>query len=247
MLASLFIFLMVALLLKRAYLTPLRKVPGPWYAAFTNLVLKWHVLTGRRSVYIHGLHQNYGSYVRIAPQEVSVADIDGFKAIYKMGTAYKKSTWYEDFTDARASPGMFAMIDAKQHSARRRLFSQPCSNSSVLRFEAAIRAMVVAAVSKVARDARIGCADLLKWYTFMAADVIAELSFGKSFGMLEKEERTQYIRDIEATFMISGLRTELPWLWNLIRLLPFRAIRKLTGARDRISLYGATAVQRQKG
>lgn len=30
-----------------------------------------------------------------------------------------------------------------------------------------------------------GCADIFKWWTFMATDVIGELSFGESFRMLE--------------------------------------------------------------
>ena len=43
------------------------------------------------------------------------------------------------------------------------------------------------AVSKINRDAKIDKADILKWFTFMATDVIVELSFGESFHMLEQE------------------------------------------------------------
>ena len=44
------------------------------------------------------------------------------------------------------------------------------------------------AVERIKRDAVSGGADILKWWTFMATDVIAELGFGESFGALENGE-----------------------------------------------------------
>lgn len=40
--------------------SPLAKVPGPWYSKFTELVLRWHWLQGKRAKYVHSLHQKYG-------------------------------------------------------------------------------------------------------------------------------------------------------------------------------------------
>ena len=79
------------------------------------------------------------------------------------------------------------MIDAKQHAMRRRLFAQSFSKSSLARFEAQIKGKVETAVLKINRDIKLGRADILKWFTFMATDVIGELSFGESFNMLEQE------------------------------------------------------------
>lgn len=80
------------------------------------------------------------------------------------------------------------MTDPKEHAARRRLFAQSFSNTSLLRFEPVIRKKVEIALSKIKRDAEAGTADLLKWFTFMSTDVMGELSFGKSFDMLQQEE-----------------------------------------------------------
>lgn len=80
------------------------------------------------------------------------------------------------------------MIDPKQHSARRRLFAQNFSNTSLAAFEPQIRDKVETTVAKVKRDMRAGKADILKWFTFMATDIIGELSFGESFNMLEQEK-----------------------------------------------------------
>lgn len=45
---------------KVAIFSDLRKVPGPWYAPWTNLVLKLHVVKGTRLRYIHALHTKHG-------------------------------------------------------------------------------------------------------------------------------------------------------------------------------------------
>jgi cytochrome P450 len=80
------------------------------------------------------------------------------------------------------------MLDPKQHAARRRLFAQPFSKTSISGYEGVVKGMVDLAVEKIKRDALRGEADVLKWWTFMATDVSGELSFGKSFGMLRVEK-----------------------------------------------------------
>lgn len=51
-------------------------------------------MSGRRSFFIDELHQKYGSVVRIAPTEISIADVNGFKEIHRVGGGYLKSDWY---------------------------------------------------------------------------------------------------------------------------------------------------------
>jgi len=80
------------------------------------------------------------------------------------------------------------MVDPKQHATRRRLFAQAFSNSNMLTLEPTIKERVKTAISKIRRDALVGNADVLKWFTFMATDISGELSFGKSFEMLQQEQ-----------------------------------------------------------
>src|ERR1700761_5997779 len=47
-------------LARNAIFTPLRRIPGPWYAPWTNLWLKVQVMGGSRCHYIHSLHERYG-------------------------------------------------------------------------------------------------------------------------------------------------------------------------------------------
>ncbi|KAJ0134089.1 Uncharacterized protein HZ326_22870 [Fusarium oxysporum f. sp. albedinis] len=87
-------------LFQRAYLTPLRRVPGPFHAKFTHLWLKKHVLGGSRIYYVHNLHVKYGPVVQI----------------HRIGGRYPKGEWYQSFRKGGQHQDLFSMIkeEAKQ-------------------------------------------------------------------------------------------------------------------------------------
>lgn len=128
-----------------------------------------------------------GKFVRISPDEVAVSDLSAFREIHRITGGFSKSDWYLKFNDNHDNPGLFSMVNPKQHAQRRKLFAQSFSNSSILKFEDIVRGKVDLAVAKIKRDAKAGTADILKWFTFMATDAIGQLSFGQSFDMLQKE------------------------------------------------------------
>jgi cytochrome P450 len=74
------------------------------------------------------------------------------------------------------------------HATRRKLFSNAFSQNSLLLWEGLLQERTTLAVSRIKSDATSGAADILKWWTFMATDVIAELGFGEGFGALENGE-----------------------------------------------------------
>jgi cytochrome P450 len=153
--------------------SPLSKLPGPWHSKYTNLVLRYHILAGRRIFYVDKLHQQYGGVVRIAPNEVAVADIAGVSQIHKIGGGFLKSAFYTNLTPTR-SPGIFAMRDPHAHATRRKLFARAFSNSSLKsNWEMEVRHKANVAIQRIKQDA-LGSqkgADVLKWWTLMATDV----------------------------------------------------------------------------
>jgi len=163
----------------------LSSVPGPWYSRFTHLVLKFHIISGRRIHYVDSLHQKYGSVIRIGPDEVAVSDLEGFSNIHKIGGGFLKSPWYDTIIQG-GEPGLFALRDPILHAARRRLFAQAFSNSALQRnWGQEIQQKARLAVARIKADALATEADILKWWTLMATDVVAHLAFGESFNMLE--------------------------------------------------------------
>lgn len=178
-----------------AHRSPLSKLPGPWYSKYTNSVLRFHTLSGRRIFYVDELHKRYGGVVRVAPHEVAVADLAGVCQIHKVSSGFLKSSFYANLTPDQ-NPGIFAMRDPYAHAARRKLFARAFSNSSLkIHWDAEVRWKATLAVQKIkqdALDAEKG-ADILKWWTLMATDIIAHLCFGESFEMLNLGKVCHYL------------------------------------------------------
>ncbi|RYC79009.1 hypothetical protein BFJ63_vAg18110, partial [Fusarium oxysporum f. sp. narcissi] len=131
-----------------------------------------------------------------------------------------------------------------QHAARRRLFARAFSVSSLLaNWGPVIRHKTELAVRKIKEDAQNSGADVFKWWTLMATDVIAELSFGESFRMLELGQQTPYIDAIQATLMLSGIRSELSWVYPILQYLPFQRLKKVLKSDDIVYDYGTVAVR----
>lgn len=59
-LLSLSLLLLVLFALKRRYITPIRDVPGPLFASFSDLWKLWHIPTGHIEKEIIALHKKHG-------------------------------------------------------------------------------------------------------------------------------------------------------------------------------------------
>ena len=128
-----------------------------------------------------------GPIVRISPSEVAISDLEATKEIHSLTGGFTKSPWYQNF--AEGPPVAFNMVHPKQYAARRRLLANEMSETALRQHETLVMGKVQLAVTKMGEEAaRLGYVDVFKWWTFMATDVIGELSFGKSFGMLESGE-----------------------------------------------------------
>jgi hypothetical protein len=73
---------LLAILIINYFRNPLRKVPGPFWAKFSNLWLVYHTRQGKMHRKIIEVHEKYGPLVRLGPHEISTSDIDSLKVIY---------------------------------------------------------------------------------------------------------------------------------------------------------------------
>lgn len=77
----------------RLFLHPLAPVPGPGWAAVSNIWHAYHVRNGRMAQLAKTLHQKYGEAVRVGPNEVWFNSKEAFDQIY--------STWLPSSADYR--------------------------------------------------------------------------------------------------------------------------------------------------
>jgi hypothetical protein len=69
-------FCLLALRAYRVYLHPFAHIPGPLAAKCSWLWLHYHAYVGDECTQIRRLHEKYGLVVRVAPNEVDIADGD---------------------------------------------------------------------------------------------------------------------------------------------------------------------------
>ncbi|KAJ7868673.1 cytochrome P450 monooxygenase [Mycena leptocephala] len=180
----------------------LRQYPGPFLAKFTDAWLGWVAQQGRRSEVIHDLHKKYGSFVRISPSEVSIADPDAHGIVYAHGNGAQKSSFYDAFvTNVH---GLFSTRDRVQHARKRKIISHIFSQKSVVEFAPHIRLHITVLLEQWDRlydgavkglsgsdgeggwnghDGRLWL-DCLPWANYLAFDITSDLAFGTAFGML---------------------------------------------------------------
>ncbi|RSL53645.1 hypothetical protein CEP53_007702 [Fusarium sp. AF-6] len=227
------------------YFQPLARLPGSELSRYTDIVLKYHWLRGTRAQYVHHLHQHYGPIVRIGPNEVDISQISAVKEIHSVKGGYKKSRFYELLVPGTTN--VFNSTDTEFHRRHRRILSSPLSESSIKTVESAVDQKVKLVISKMAEEmATRHVTDVAKMWLFMATDIISELSFGESFGMLEAGKKNQYIEDLEGLAARGPILTTFPTLIAVARKIPLPVLQNTAAAAARLRNYAQQAVLRYK-
>jgi hypothetical protein len=130
-----FLSLATVLWVVRSLRSPIAKIPGPTYNAFTSLNLKYKEFTRRRRIYIHDIHQRYGPVVRLGPNEISFATADAVKEIYQSGgSGYDRTELYDLFKQFNTRT-LFSTPPKASHSQRKRILADKYANTNVMRPE----------------------------------------------------------------------------------------------------------------
>ncbi|CAH0045255.1 unnamed protein product [Clonostachys solani] len=134
--------LLCVVALARNFYSPLAKIPGSKLSLFSSIQLRYYELHGRRTTFVHSMHQRYGTAVRLGPNEVSFASASAMKEIYmSKGSGYDKTEFYDlfrqfglstMFSDKRKEP-LLTDFMFLQHSKRRRILADRYANSNIMR------------------------------------------------------------------------------------------------------------------
>ena len=70
--------------------SPLRGIPGPFFARYTNLWRFFDHLEGRADLTQRILHEKYGPVVRLGPNMISLSDPEMIRVVYDARGNFKK-------------------------------------------------------------------------------------------------------------------------------------------------------------
>ncbi|KAL2877128.1 hypothetical protein SGCOL_007520 [Colletotrichum sp. CLE4] len=106
----------------KALKSPLRKLPGPWYAPLTILHLRYLFSAGTIWKLVERSHNKYGSIVRLGPRQVWISDKEAMKQIL-VKTDLPKVAMYAEISRDKFSPGLFGEIRQEPHRRLKRFLS----------------------------------------------------------------------------------------------------------------------------
>lgn len=86
--------------------SPLSAIPGPWYAPYTTIHLRYLFAQGTIWKYAQQQHHKHGSVIRLGPRQVWVSDKVAMKDIL-LTTDLPKVSMYAEISRDRNSPGLF--------------------------------------------------------------------------------------------------------------------------------------------
>lgn len=123
--------------------------------------------------------------VRISPNIVDITDLVAVKRIHSAKDGFLKDPFYTKLiTD---SDSVFNTIYPANHRKYKRLLSAPMSETGLKAFLPQIDAKVRLALKRISDENKTrGAADIAKWFMFLSFDIVGELTFGESFGNIER-------------------------------------------------------------
>ncbi|KAI0908007.1 cytochrome P450 [Ustulina deusta] len=207
------------IIIRHVVFDPLAKIPGPWYTKWTNVVLAIRTLAGEGPIYVDHLHEKYGPVVRVGPNQVDVSDIAAIKKIHRVKADFVKTDFYLGVGYKRET--LVNTQDIEFHRRHRKLLSQPMSESSLKAMEPQIEEKVHMTIERMGQEMKTREAvDVHKWWMFMTADVIAQLTFGESFHMLENGKVSNYIKDIQLAGFTTSIASHFMFLMPILYHIP---------------------------
>lgn len=185
--------------------------------------------------------------MRYAPGHVDISDIDAVREIHKSKGGYRKSDWYLSL----APPGVFTLMnitEPRMHTRWRRLLGGPFQDNYLQKLEPVVSEKMAAALDKMAEELKErGCIDVLKWWIYMALDIITELSYGASVNILEEEQENRYIMDyLEGLGPVHAVRTTLPIVMEVASRLRLPMFNKLLNAGPRAAVWARDTIKAYK-
>lgn len=214
---------------------------------------------------IQKLHDQYGDIVRVAPNELSFSDPAAWDDIYSNRDganpeAFRKSELWHG--NPEGGPGsVFITPDLKEHARIRRFMDPAFNDRAVLQQEPILQDYISLCITKL-RERVLSKGDttinIVDWLNFTLFDIIGDLSFGESFGCLEKCEYEGWMAQMAASIKLHYLSIHLRYypvietlLKPLARFLVSKEIikqymdyRQSASAKLKRRLSPSTAIER---
>ncbi|KAF7846282.1 hypothetical protein BT93_L4670 [Corymbia citriodora subsp. variegata] len=217
-LGSLFLAgLTTSILVYRAAFHRLNRFPGPFAARLSNM---YPTMLSARKLQLYeevdSLHKTYGDFVRVGPSELSINHPGAMTAIHSAQSRCSKGPWY-NVLHPRVSLHM--VRDKTEHARRRRVWDRGFSSKALRDYEPRVKKYTDQLLEHI--EATKGMSiNVTDWFNYYSFDVMGDLAFGKSFGMLASGTTHYFMKALHADMTNIGLFSHALWLFPLFKITP---------------------------
>ncbi|KAF9463724.1 cytochrome P450 [Collybia nuda] len=204
------------------FLSPLSAIPGPWYAAFSDLWMTIHALRLRRCGVVQELFDSYGPVVRIGPNKVVFKDLSTMRSVYTVHK-FDKSSYYKGLLTNDNDHAMTTLEHAG-HSIRRKGYAPHYTPTNVSRFQPEMHEVTLELVNTLDSVSGKNPLECLAVFRHLMVDVVVSSSYGYRLGAVSK-----WAADVEDPLSMAIndfpkrgiLRSTIPgWAWNIVCRFP---------------------------
>ncbi|KAJ7074048.1 high nitrogen upregulated cytochrome P450 monooxygenase 2 [Mycena amicta] len=201
---------------------PLAHVPGPIFAKISKWWSVRLLLSGNQHRVLKSLHDRYGDFVRIGPNEVSIIHADAIKSVF--GTSgFQKGQYYEPRADPALATRSMLTLRGDAHANRRRIWNRGMSSESLKEFEGILEKRLVQLLARLDEFANNGKGgvDMAAWFSYFMFDFMGDMAFGGGFEMLrdggDKEGLWTLIKGGAKNI---ATVSQIPWLAPTLYIIP---------------------------
>lgn len=130
----------------RLFLNPLNKIPGPYFTRLSKFAFCAKNIKFNSHHVLKDLHDKYGPFLRLGPNDISVIDADGTQVVSGADSKCTKAPWYDqDFPHI----SMHTTRSRKMHDVRRKVWAPAFSDKALRGYEKRIQGLNDLLISKL--------------------------------------------------------------------------------------------------
>ncbi|GJE86759.1 cytochrome P450 [Phanerochaete sordida] len=222
-------------------LHPLAKFHGPLQCKLTGFWMAWVASRGKRHVYIQSLHERYGDYVRIGPNEVSISDGTVISLILN-SPGWPKASGMSGRALHQDPLPLISLPDDAEHARRRRSWNRAFSSAAVKEYQPIVAQRATQLIH--ALQEQQGVVDLAQWMSYFTYDFMGDMAFGGGTEMLRDGDQDGLWALLKDGMSTAVPFEHVPWLSHYISHFP-SMIRSLTKLRT--LAFGRSQTRYNKG
>ncbi|KAH7139929.1 putative cytochrome P450 [Dactylonectria estremocensis] len=231
-------------------LSPVRRVPGPWYARVSKWPLQYATFKKRRTEYVTSILDRYGPIVVIAPDQVHTTDEAAMKTIYDRSS--HKTSFYTAMGSWKGVTSTLGFVDYSSASPSRNNLLQCFQNRNldtlVENIESHIDEMIQQLDSYARTDTIV---DGVVTFRLLALDIVTDVLWGETDTLLSKEtkegeELPDFLRRFHAFSTWNATKSFIPAADVLVALFGSKKWKQLRNDCSDMDITAREAMERWK-